>query len=150
MATYLVIGVLMKALAISMGRLERQSWQQIVVADLLKVAEVVGVVPAGSFLLGSTFAAWDTGFPRTVPILEGIIGILLLGSVRVFKRGRWSPRQVAATMIGVQVVASALGVLAWHVREPRAIALVTAASGLVTLGLLMRLWPMPYPLSEGT
>jgi FlaA1/EpsC-like NDP-sugar epimerase len=86
MAAYLAIGVAVKVVAIRLGKLERHSWQQTTVPDLLHVAEVVAAGTLVLFGVGLLIHAGDTGFPRTVPIIEGIVAVLLMGSARLVVR----------------------------------------------------------------
>jgi FlaA1/EpsC-like NDP-sugar epimerase len=86
MAAYLAIGVAVKIVAIRLGKLERHSWQQTTVPDLLHMAEVVAAGTLILFGLGLLIHAGDTGFPRTVPIIEGIVAVLLMGSARLVVR----------------------------------------------------------------
>ena len=82
----------MKSVAILWGKLDRHSWQQTTVPDLLHMAEVVALGTLVLFGIGLGVHAGDTGFPRTVPIIEGIVAVLLMGSGRLIRpRGRRPP-----------------------------------------------------------
>ena len=119
MALYLGVGVLVKSVAILWGKLDRHSWQQTTVPDLLHMAEVVALGTLILFGIGLGIHAGDTGFPRTVPIIEGIVAVLLMGSGRLVVReavdrrmrrttpGGWQPRRVllvGAGRAGAQLV----------------------------------------------
>jgi FlaA1/EpsC-like NDP-sugar epimerase len=84
-ALYLAIGVALKCVLIPARRLHRQSWQQVSFHDLLDVAIAVGVVTATLFGLGFTLTA-STGFPRTVPLIEGLLAFMFLSGARLTLR----------------------------------------------------------------
>ncbi len=86
MATYLVVALVVKAVAIRLGKLERASWQQVTVPDLLHLTEVVALGTLVLFALGLGVHARSPEFPRTVPLIEGIVAVLLMGSARLVVR----------------------------------------------------------------
>lgn len=119
MGAYLAIGLVVKAVAVRWGKLERHSWQQTTVPDLLYMAEVVAIGTVVLFGVGLAVHANDPAFPRTVPLIEGLVALLLMGSARLLVRdavdrrmrrtlpGGWEPRRVllvGAGRAGAQLV----------------------------------------------
>jgi FlaA1/EpsC-like NDP-sugar epimerase len=82
---YLLISlVVMMALARSTG-LYRQSWRRIGLRDLTQLVRVVGLATLVMFAVGFMFQS-SVNLPRSVPLLSGVLGLLLLGGVRLSAR----------------------------------------------------------------
>lgn len=82
---YTLLGLPVKALLVFAFGLYRQSWQRIGVRDLYSLVQAVGlglvVLSAVSF-----FIYPHQPLPRSVPLIEGGLSLLLLGGVRLFRR----------------------------------------------------------------
>ena len=65
--------------------LPRQTWQRVGILDLTLLARVVGGATLIVFALAFVFQSWLM-LPRSVPLLAGIVGLLLMGGVRLFTR----------------------------------------------------------------
>ena len=81
-------------LAIVLGfGLHRQVWRRVTVEDLERIVAAVVVGTAVLFSIGLVWYTQALGFPRTVPLIEGVLGLLGLAGIRVITRlraeGRW-------------------------------------------------------------
>jgi len=82
---YLLLGLPIKATLITAFGLHRQSWRSVGVRDLYALAEVVGL---GTLVLSALgfFIRPHLAIPRSVPLIEGGVALLLLGGVRLAAR----------------------------------------------------------------
>lgn len=102
---YVLAGIPLKlGLIIGFG-LHRQVWRHVTVED---VERIVAAVATGSLLMllaGSVWQAQGADFPRTVPLIEGMLALLAMTGIRVLTRlwaeGRW--QQVAPDARGKPV-----------------------------------------------
>ncbi len=81
------MSVPIKALVLYLFQFHRQSWTRIGIWDLFRIIQGVAVVTliiiAGIFFIRQGFY-----LPRSVPVIEAVLTILLLSSVRLFSRIR--------------------------------------------------------------
>ncbi len=82
---YLLIGLPVKATFVAAFGLYRQSWRSAGVRDLYALAEAVGL---GTLVLSALgfFIRPHLAIPRSVPLIEGGVALLLLGGVRLAAR----------------------------------------------------------------
>lgn len=66
-------------------RLPRQTWQRVGVPDLLMLARAAAVSTLLMFAAGFVFQSW-LQLPRSVPLLAGVLGFLLMGAARILAR----------------------------------------------------------------
>lgn len=66
-------------------RLYRQTWQRVGVPDLTMLARAAALATLLIFALGFILQSW-LQLPRSVPILAGVLGFLLMGGVRMASR----------------------------------------------------------------
>ena len=90
---YAMVGVPIK-LAIVLGfGLQRQVWRRVTTEDLERIVAAVVVGTAVLFSIGLVWYTQSLGFPRTIPLIEGVLGLLGLTGIRVITRlraeGRW-------------------------------------------------------------
>ena len=65
--------------------LGRQSWRSITVLDLENMLKAIGIGTALGFAFG--LGLYETlGFPRTVPLISGLLAVLLMGGARLAVR----------------------------------------------------------------
>ena len=81
------IGLSVAVMAVMAWRyhLPRQTWQRVGVPDLMALARAVALSTLLMFALGFIFRGW-LDLPRSVPLLAGVLGFLLMGGVRVLAR----------------------------------------------------------------
>ena len=108
MALMLAVGLPLKALAVLALGLHRRSWHRLALYDLLYLAVGIG----GVTLVFAVGAALTPGVavPRSVPFIEAMIALLLMGAARVAtrilheqrgtRRARERDREVRALVIG--------------------------------------------------
>ena len=65
--------------------LARTSWREVTLDDLLRLLKSIGAAVAMSFVVGLAWYA-VAGFPRTVPLIQGAVAVLLMGGARVAAR----------------------------------------------------------------
>lgn len=65
--------------------LPRQTWQRVGVPDLIALARAAALSTLLMFALGFFLQSW-LQLPRSVPLLAGVLGFLLMGGVRVLAR----------------------------------------------------------------
>lgn len=65
--------------------LHRQTWRKIGVRDLAMISRAVGLATLVMFAVGFILQSW-LQLPRSVPVLAGVLGFLLLGAVRLTAR----------------------------------------------------------------
>ena len=90
---YALAGIPIK-LAIVLGfGLQRQVWRRVTTEDLERIVAAVVVGTAVLFSIGLVWYTQALGFPRTIPLIEGVLGLLGLAGIRVITRlraeGRW-------------------------------------------------------------
>jgi FlaA1/EpsC-like NDP-sugar epimerase len=91
-ALYALAGIPIKLGLLRGFELHRQVWRRVTVEDLLRI---VGAVASGTVLLFLIGLAWNAqlvGFPRTVPLIEGLLSLLGLAGIRVLTR-LWAERR---------------------------------------------------------
>jgi FlaA1/EpsC-like NDP-sugar epimerase len=82
---YALVTLPIKAGLLAAFRLYRQTYRQVTVQDLVVLLQAVGIAVAASFVIG---LAWHdvAGFPRGLPLIEGLVAIAGLGGVRLLTR----------------------------------------------------------------
>ncbi len=85
-ALYVAIGLLPKAALIYFFGLHRQSWHKVGVRDLQRLVSVLAIWALPIYLINFVFypSSW---VPRSVPLIEGGVALLLLGGLRLLTRG---------------------------------------------------------------
>lgn len=86
-----LVGLPIKALLIITRRLSRQSWHKVGVRDLWILTQITGL---GVLLLSTVAFLFppELRVPRSVPLIEGGVALLLLGGVRLLAR-IWHERE---------------------------------------------------------
>jgi FlaA1/EpsC-like NDP-sugar epimerase len=84
-AFYVTFGLLPKAALIYYFGLHRQSWHKVGVRDLQRLIAVLAIWAVPVYLINFVLypASW---VPRTVPLIEGGIALLLMGGLRLLAR----------------------------------------------------------------
>lgn len=85
---YLALGVVAKSWLIVSFGLNRQAWRLISSADILRIVLAIGSGTATLFALVHVIRLWGYTIPRSVPIIEGAVAILLIFGVRFIVRFR--------------------------------------------------------------
>jgi FlaA1/EpsC-like NDP-sugar epimerase len=85
-ALYTLGGMVVKVSAILGFRLHRQVWRRVTIDDLLRLIVAVGVATAVLFAIGLLLNRQGTGFPRTVPLIEGMLALLGMAGARMLTR----------------------------------------------------------------
>ena len=99
-ASYVVAGVVTKsALVLGFG-LHRQVWRRVTVEDLMRIIAAVGAGTVVMFSIGFGWHAQDADFPRTVPLIEGLLGLLGIAGIRVITRLSVERRGRQGLMVG--------------------------------------------------
>jgi FlaA1/EpsC-like NDP-sugar epimerase len=65
--------------------LHHQAWRKIGVRDLRTTSQAIGIATLVMFAAGFIFQTW-LALPRSVPVLAGVLGLVLLGGVRLAAR----------------------------------------------------------------
>ena len=89
---YVLATAIVAALVIRVYRLNRQVWRQITVHDLETLLKAIGIGTIVLFVVGLTLHE-VRGFPRTVPLIQALLAVVLMGGVRLTLR-LWHERQV--------------------------------------------------------
>ena len=85
-ASYALVGIVIKvALVLGFG-LHREVWRRVTVEDLLRILAAVGTGTVVMFSVGLVWHARGDGFPRTVPLIEGLLALLGMAGIRVITR----------------------------------------------------------------
>jgi len=85
LVVYLILGLPVKAVLIWFFGLHRQAWQRVGVNDLYTLIKAVGI--GTLFLSALAFFIYPyLSIPRSVPLLEGGIALLLMGGARLLAR----------------------------------------------------------------
>ncbi|WP_291431972.1 nucleoside-diphosphate sugar epimerase/dehydratase [Deinococcus sp.] len=82
---YMALSVSVMAVVAWRYHLSRQTWQRVGVPDLMTLARASGVSTLIMFALGFILRGWLL-LPRSVPIMAGILGFLLMCGVRIVAR----------------------------------------------------------------
>lgn len=85
---YALAGALLKLLLILRSRLDRRIWRHVTVEDVRELAHVVWTGSVTLFLVGLALHGAGVPFPRTVPLIEGALGLLGMAGVRLAARLR--------------------------------------------------------------
>jgi FlaA1/EpsC-like NDP-sugar epimerase len=80
--SYLLLSTGVMAVTIWQYHLARQTWHRVGILDLDRLARAVVLATLVMFALGFILQSWLM-LPRSVPLLAGIIGLLLMGGVRL-------------------------------------------------------------------
>ena len=85
MAAYGAIALLTGAVLFVCMRLYRQSWRQITIDDLLVLLKAIGM---GTLCLLALGLVWYelAGFPRTAPMIHGVLAVVFMGGARLAAR----------------------------------------------------------------
>jgi FlaA1/EpsC-like NDP-sugar epimerase len=134
---YVMVGALLKLFLIERFRLDRQVWRLVTVEDVRRLALTVAIGSTGMLVVG--FGWHDAGipFPRTVPIIEGVLALLAMSAVRISVRMRAARRDRSDASGGVGklrrvliVGAGEAGIrIGWEIRR-------RPGSGLLIVGFL--------------
>ncbi len=137
MGGYALVGVLIKLPLILRFRLHRPVWRHVTVEDARGLALVVAVGSGALFVIGLAWHRAGIPFPRTVPIIEGVLALLGMAGVRISAR-MWEARKDRARapafegtprrvlLVGAGEAGTHIG---WEIRR-------RPASGLVAVGFL--------------
>ncbi len=96
MLKYMGLGLPIELACLRLSRLEQSYWRTATVHDLLALGRVVGAGTVLQFLLG-LYLHVNGGFPRTVPIIAGVLAFLTMGGVRLAFRIGWEERARGST-----------------------------------------------------
>lgn len=86
MAAYALISLPFKIIIIRAFALHAQSWRRVGVRDLYRLVQAVAFGTILLFVLGLISFSWAILLPRSIPIIEGVLAILVLSEVRLFNR----------------------------------------------------------------
>lgn len=102
---YLLLSVVIMSLVAWQYLLPRQAWHRGGILDLTVLARAVAVATLIMFAMGYVLQSW-LQLPRSVPLLAGILGFLLMGGVRLATRltSEQVRRQVAGPYQRVLIV----------------------------------------------
>ncbi len=87
MLALLVVTLPFKAFAIAALRFHRRSWRKFGFRDLSVLGAGVAAVLVLSFAVRAFVTGWGV-IPRSVPVIEAMVAVLLLGSFRAFVRAQ--------------------------------------------------------------
>ncbi|MGY2896348.1 polysaccharide biosynthesis protein [Deinococcus sp. UYEF24] len=82
---YLLLSTGVMAITVRQYHLARQTWHRVGILDLDRLARAVALATLVMFALGFILQSWLL-LPRSVPLLAGIIGLLLMGGTRLIIR----------------------------------------------------------------
>jgi FlaA1/EpsC-like NDP-sugar epimerase len=137
MGWYALVGALIKLALILRFGLYRPVWRHVTVEDARGLALVVAAGSGTLFVLGLAWHEAGLPFPRTVPIIEGVLALLGMAGVRITAR-MWEARKDRARAPALQgnprrvllVGAGEAGThIGWQIRR-------RPASGLIAVGFL--------------
>ena len=136
-AMYLVVSLPVLFAAIVVFKLHRRAWRRFAIEDVRDLAEAVGAGTAVLFVSGLAWYWSGTEFPRTVPLIEGVLAIVAMSAVRLSRRARkerdWRKRNTISaerTQRVLLVGAGEAGTLIGHEIRRR------AGSGMEAVGFL--------------
>ncbi len=95
-ALYLAVGLLPKAGLIFYFGLHRQSWHKIGVRDLYRLTAVISSWTVLVYVVNFVLSQW-THVPRSVPLIEGALALLLMGGMRLLARVLFEREGMRAT-----------------------------------------------------
>ncbi|ADV68592.1 polysaccharide biosynthesis protein [Deinococcus maricopensis] len=82
---YLLLSLLVMAALETYYSLHRQSWQRVGILDLQLLGRAVTLATLVMFALGFILQTW-LQLPRSVPVMAGVLGLLLMGGIRLVAR----------------------------------------------------------------
>lgn len=85
---YIAIGFVIKLSLIVVFGLNRQAWRLVSTADIARIALAVALGTATLFALVHVLRMWDYSIPRSVPLIEGALAMLLIFGMRFVVRFR--------------------------------------------------------------
>ena len=85
---YIAIGFVIKLGLIVVFGLNRQAWRLVSTADIARIALAVALGTATLFALVHVLRLWNYNIPRSVPLIEGALAILLIFGMRFVVRFR--------------------------------------------------------------
>ncbi|WP_407571560.1 polysaccharide biosynthesis protein [Deinococcus altitudinis] len=85
LGTYLVVGLLIKAIAMRLARTYLHRWRLATIDDVLALTRMVALVVVGLYVMCALLPEFRR-IPRSLPLLEGVIGFLLLMGIRLLTR----------------------------------------------------------------
>ncbi|UQN09560.1 nucleoside-diphosphate sugar epimerase/dehydratase [Deinococcus sp. QL22] len=102
---YVLLSMVVMGLLAWHYHLPRQAWHRAGILDLTVLARAVAVATLIMFALGFVLQTW-LQLPRSVPLLAGVLGFLLMGGVRLATRltSEQTRRQVAGPQQRVLIV----------------------------------------------
>ncbi|HTG48186.1 MAG TPA: nucleoside-diphosphate sugar epimerase/dehydratase [Actinomycetota bacterium] len=83
---YALAGMSIKAVLLLAFGLPRQAWERVTIEDLLRVVGAVVTGTAVLFGIGLVWYARAGLFPRTVPLIEGVVALVGMSAIRVLAR----------------------------------------------------------------
>ncbi|BDP40134.1 polysaccharide biosynthesis protein CapD [Deinococcus aetherius] len=94
--SYLLLTLLVMAVLEARYGLHRQTWRRAGVIDLQMLARAVAFATLVVFALGFVLQTW-LNLPRSVPVMAGLLGFLLMGGARISGRLAHERRQLRGT-----------------------------------------------------
>jgi FlaA1/EpsC-like NDP-sugar epimerase len=85
MLVYTIVGVPLKGVLEHVFQLHRERWRSVTVVDLQALATAVAIGTAVLFAGGLVVHSLG-GFPRTIPLIEGVLAFVAMGGVRLARR----------------------------------------------------------------
>jgi FlaA1/EpsC-like NDP-sugar epimerase len=85
MLVYAVVSASIGALSFAAFRLQRQSWREVSLDDLLRLLQAISAALLAMFAMGVVWYAVG-GFPRTVPLIQGAVAVVFMGGARLAAR----------------------------------------------------------------
>jgi FlaA1/EpsC-like NDP-sugar epimerase len=82
---YAMVSLAVGAIVVFAFGLQRQSWREVVLDDLVRLLSAIGVATAVSFVIGLVWYS-TSGFPRTIPLIQGTLAVVLIGGSRLGAR----------------------------------------------------------------
>lgn len=100
---YLLLSVLVMAALEGRYGLHQQTWRRVGLLDLNLLARTVTLATLLMFALGFVLQTW-LQLPRSVPVLAGVVGFLLLGGARLVARRASERVRLEATSVRQRVL----------------------------------------------
>src|SRR4029077_9761357 len=98
---YALAGMSIKAVVLWAFGLPRQVWERVTIEDLLRIVAAVATGTAVLFVIGMFWYREAELFPRTVPLIEGVVALVGMSGVRVIARlsteRRWRAQMRGST-----------------------------------------------------
>jgi FlaA1/EpsC-like NDP-sugar epimerase len=133
---YLLTGIPIQVSLIVTARLHRQYWRRTTVEDVYRLAIAVGAGSSVMFAIGLVWFLQGLPFPRTVPVIQGVLALLGMVGVRLWIRTREASRPGSGgvtlgeskrvLLVGAGEAGTHIG---WEIRRRR-------SSGLHVIGFL--------------